>query len=217
VENQPASLIDRRFLDALASAEPTPGGGSASAVAGAIAAGLVSMVARLTLGPRYAAVRGDIEAILASSEELRGRLTSLAEQDMAAYTSFCRAQRLPRSDEVQRRQRTESMQEGLRACTTTPLQIAAACREVLQLCPALVSMGNPSAITDVGVACALAEASLRGAGLQVEANLAWIKDEGFIAEQRRRLAVVAEGTADLKERLLADVQAALSRSRVASG
>jgi len=211
LEDELASLIDEHFLDALASAEPVPGGGSAAAVAGAIAAGLASMVARLTLSPRYEQVRGAIETTLAASEDLRRRLASLARQDMSAYMSFSRAQRLPRASEEERRLRTTRMQEALRECTLVPLQIAAACREVLQLCPMLVEKGNPAAITDVGVAALLAEAALRGAGLQVEVNLAWLKDEAFIAEQRQRLAAILAGTAELKEQIAAQVQAALER------
>lgn len=207
----PGDLIDTRFLDALASGEPTPGGGSAAAMAGAIAAGLVSMVARLTRGPRFAAVHGEIEAVLAASEELRGRLTDLAEHDMAAYGGFAQAQKLPRSSDEEKQRRTSAMQSALRGCTLAPLGIAAACREVLQLCPALVRAGNASAITDVGVAAALAEAALRGAGLQVEVNLGWLKDRSFADEQRQRLASVLAGTGELKERVLADVEAALAR------
>ena len=202
--------IDTRFLDALASAEPTPGGGSAAAVAGAIAAGLVSMVCQLTRGQkRFAAVEADIERILEASENLRAELTRLAEQDMAAYGGFAEAQRLPRATEDQRRERTERMQKALRQCTLVPLDIAANCRELLWLCPEVVEKGNPAAITDGGVAALLAEAALRGAALQVLVNLAWLRDADFIAAQRQRLAAVLEGTSAMKESVVAAVESAL--------
>ena len=205
------TLIDTRFLDALASSEPTPGGGSAAAVAGAVAAGLVSMVCNLTVGQeRYAAVEEDVKGLLQVSEELRVRLVRLAEEDMAAYGSFARAQRMPRSSPEERSKRTQQMQEALRQCTLVPLEIAEACRRILELTPETAEKGNPHAITDVGVAAVLAEAAMRGALLQVKVNLRWLKDEEFIAEQQQRVPAVTDGAAELKERVVEMVEAALA-------
>ena len=203
-------LIDTRFLDALASSEPTPGGGSAAALAGAIAAGLVSMVCQLTLGQaRFAAVEEEIRQVLSRSEELRMRLTMLAEEDMAVYGAFAQAQRMPRRTEEERKQRAERMRAALVECTLVPMRVAEACRELLSLCPLVVEKGNPAAVTDVGVAALLAEAALRGAGLQVLVNLKWLKDPAFVAEQMGRLQSIQEGTAQLKEDVVAAVEGVL--------
>ncbi|NPV09504.1 MAG: cyclodeaminase/cyclohydrolase family protein [Anaerolineae bacterium] len=205
-----SGLIDTRFIDALATSEPTPGGGSAAAMAGAIGAGLLSMVCNLTVGQeRFAAVEEEIRAVLEESESLRLRLVDLAERDMAAYRSFVEAQRLPRKSPEERRERTGRMQEALKACTLVPLEIAEACRRLLDLSPVVAEKGNPSAVTDVGVGALLAEAAMRGAGLQVMVNLAWLKDEAFIQEQRRRVQEVQAGSAELKERVVAMVEGAL--------
>ncbi|MGI6207219.1 MAG: cyclodeaminase/cyclohydrolase family protein [Anaerolineae bacterium] len=207
-----SGLIDTRFIDALATSEPTPGGGSAAAMAGAIAAGLLSMVCNLTVGQeKFAAVHEDLAAVLQETEALRHRLVDLAEQDMAAYRSFVGAQRLPRKSDEERRERTRCMQDALRTCTLVPLQIAEACRRLLDLSPEVALKGNPTAVTDVGVGALLAEACMRGAGLQVMVNLAWLKDETFIEEQRRRLEEVQAGSAELKERVMDMVE------RVAAG
>lgn len=204
------SLIDTRFLDALASAEPTPGGGSAAAMAGAIAAGLASMVCQLTRGQRrFSGVEADIERILGASEDLRAGLTELAEEDMAAYGRFAEAQHLPRATEDQRRERTAKMQEALRECTLVPLRIASSCRELLWLCPELVEKGNPAAVTDAGVAALLAEAALRGAALQVLVNLAWLRDDSFIRAQRQSLAAATAGVSEMRERVVTAVEAML--------
>ena len=128
---------------------------------------------------------------------------------LPGYGGFAKAQRLPRATEDQRRERTERMQEALRQCTLVPLDIAASCRELLWLCPEVVEKGNPAAITDGGVAALLAEAALRGAALQVLANLAWLKDADFIAAQRQCLAAVLEGTSAMKESVVAAVESAL--------
>lgn len=202
--------IDTRFLDALAGPEPTPGGGSAASLAGAIAAGLVSMVCNLTRGQkRFEAVRADVERCLVESEELRARLTSLTEEDMAAYSGFAEAQRLPRASDEEKQRRSRAMQEALRQCTLVPLRTAQACREVLWLCPEVREKGNPAAVSDVGVAALLAEAALRGAALQVLVNLSWLKDDQFIALQRQHLDAVLRDTAETKERVVAAVERAL--------
>jgi len=208
----PDVMIDTVFLDALASSEPTPGGGSAAALAGAIAAGLVSMVCQLTRGQkRFASVQNDIERILRASESLRVHLTVLAQEDMAVYGAFAQAQRMPRTTEEQKRERSRRMQAALTECALVPLRVAERCRELLWLCPELVDKGNPSAVSDVGVAALLAEAALRGAALQVMVNLAWLENADFIDVQRERLAAVVEGTAEMKERVVESVEQALQR------
>ncbi len=201
-----SGLIDTRFLDALATSEPTPGGGSAAAMAAAIAAGLLSMVCNLTVGQeKFADVEEEVRAVLAESEHIRHHLIELAEQDMAAYGSFVKAQRMPRGLPEERRERTICMQAALRECTSVPLEIARASRRLLELSPTVAEKGNASAVTDVGVAAVLAEACARGAGLQVRVNLAWLKDADYVAEQATALEGVLSGLEPVKERTLAVV------------
>lgn len=203
--------IDTRFLDALASAEPTPGGGSASALAGAIAAGLVSMVCNLTRDPaRFPDVHAEMERTLAASEALRARLMELVAQDMAAYGSFAQAQRLPRGTAEEKSERNRTMQSALKQCLLVPMSIVEACREVLWLCPDLVAKGNPNAVSDVGVGAVLAEAALRGAAMQVQVNMAWLKkDAAFVESARQRLAATVDGTAEMKEKVVRMVEETL--------
>lgn len=201
------TVVDTRFLDALASSDPTPGGGSVSAYAGALAAGLISMVCRLTLGQkRFASVQDDMAAALERSEDIRAELTRLTEADMTAYGAFAAAQKLPRATDAEKAERSEKMQAALRDCALVPLRTARACRRLLELCPEVVGKGNPAALSDVGVAALLAQSALRGAALQVATNLAWLKNADFIAEQRRNTAEVLAGTQELTERVVADVE-----------
>lgn len=205
-----SGLIDTRFIDALATSEPTPGGGSAAAVAAAIAAGLLSMVCNLTLGQeKYADVEAEIRAVLDESESLRHRLIELAEQDMAAYRSFVEAQRQPRRSAGERRFRTECMQQALRGCTMVPLDIARVCRRLLELALVVAKKGNPSAVTDVGVAVLIADACLRGAGLQARANLGWVKDTAFAAAREAELEGVLLDITQVKDHALAIVDQVL--------
>lgn len=206
-----SGLIDTRFVDALATSDPTPGGGSASAMAAAIAAGLLSMVCSLTVGQeKFADVQESISATLAETEALRHSFIALAEKDMAAYGSFVVAQRLPRGTAEQRTLRTREMQAALRECTLVPLRIAQACRRLLELAPIVARDGNPSAVTDVGVGVALAAACLEGSALQVRANLGWVKDEDFRATQAVALEAVLFGLANLKQAGMDEVERVLA-------
>src|ERR687896_2503799 len=105
----------REFLDGLASKEPTPGGGSAAALAGALGAGLVSMVCQFTVGrEKYAEVEEDMQRVLARSEELRAELQAAVDADIAAYGSYSRASGMPRESDDEKRARDEALQGALR-------------------------------------------------------------------------------------------------------
>jgi methenyltetrahydrofolate cyclohydrolase len=199
-------LTVEQFLDALASKNPTPGGGGGAAVAGALAAALASMVCNLTLGKdKYAAVQGDIQGMLAKTEALRHRLTALVQADEEAYGVLSAAYKLPKETADEKKARTAAIQDALINATATPMDIAVACVEVLQLCGPVAEKGNVSAVSDAGVAALLAEAGLRSAALNVLINLAAIKNEEFVAESRRRLNGLLRGKALLKERIVNQV------------
>ena len=198
------------FLDELASSAPAPGGGSAAALAGAIGAALVSMVANLTVGKKdYVHVQDEIQRLLGQSEALRHRCQELLEADVAAYTEVSKAGKMPRDTEEQKLMRTAAMQKALKNATAVPMQLAEVCVEVLKLCPEATEKGNVRAVSDVGVAALMAEAGLRAAALNVLINLGSIKDEAFVARERSRLDALLAGKAELKERVLKEVEAKL--------
>ena len=198
------------FLAQLASSAPTPGGGSVAALAGALAAGLESMVCNLTLGKeKYQAVQEDITALLAESESRRLKLVDLIEKDVEAYGHLAASFKMPRSTDAEKQERAAAIQRAVRGATEAPLSIAEVCAELVDLCPPLVEKGNTNAVSDVGVAVLLAEAALRSALLNVMINLPSIKDEAFAAEVRQRMDRVTQGKAELKERVMKDVQAKL--------
>ena len=187
------------FLDDLASERPTPGGGGAAAVCGAIGAALVSMVANLTIGKKnYEAVWEDLEAVNAKAEALRAELTGAIEADAVAFNSVMAAYGLPRATEEEKAKRAASIQAALKDATLAPLRAVRACFEVIRLSAAAAEKGNLNVISDAGVAVLAANAGLRGAALNVFVNAKAIKDRDFaenhIAEVNALLAQAAELT-----------------------
>jgi formiminotetrahydrofolate cyclodeaminase len=193
------TLSHQRFTDLLASfqsPEPTPGGGSASALGGAVGAALLAMVAGLGK-PR--AQTNDETARLASAQvrcaALSDSLAALMDRDSDAYDLVVAAFRSPRSTDPERAARTLQIQEALRAATEAPLDVMRACAEAIGQAALVAVLGNRNASSDVRVGLELLGAGLRGARLNVEVNLASMKDPAFIAEVRTetdRLAAEAE-------------------------
>ncbi len=164
----------RDFVDALAEGKPTPGGGSAAAYAAAMGAGLVSMVARLTLGKKkYTEVESQMQAILDESESLRAELTAAVERDAAAFDGIMAAFKLAKDDP----NRGQAIQDATLHAAQVPLEVAGKSLQVMELALEAVRIGNLNAITDAGTGAALAQAALSGAGYNVCINILGLKDK----------------------------------------
>ncbi|HVC32667.1 MAG TPA: cyclodeaminase/cyclohydrolase family protein [Chloroflexota bacterium] len=201
----------RTFLDALSSSAPTPGGGAAAALVGAMAAALVSMVCNLTIGrPRYHAVESTLRAVLTQSERSRQRLATLADDDASAYAAVASAYRLPRSDESERAARTAAIQQALIQAAAPPLAVLTECRSLLPLCLQVAAHGNAAVVSDAGVAAELATAGVRSSILNVRVNLAEIKDQGFVARGEGDIAAVESGLQEELDRVVGIVRAKLA-------
>ena len=198
------------FLDQLATNSPTPGGGSVAALTGALGAGLISMVCSLTLGKeKYKDVEADINGIFAQSEALRPKLQDLIEADVEAYGKLNSAYKLPRETDEQKKARTAAIQAALLIATDVPVSIAEACVGVIELCAPAAAKGNVQAVSDVGVAMLLAESGLRSANLNVMINLSAIKDQEHVAKIRAYVDGLLAGKAELKERIVQEVESKL--------
>jgi len=168
------------FLDELASSAPTPGGGSAAAIMGAMGAALVSMVCNVTLGKKgLEAVESEIKAVRDESEKLRLRLTSMVAEDIAAFDGLMAAYRLPKLTEEDKSRRAAAIQSSLRAATDTPLACARACAEVVALSRRAGEKGYAGVISDAGVGVLAANTALRSAALNVYINTPSLKDRAF--------------------------------------
>jgi len=163
-------LTTAELAERLASREPVPGGGSASAIAGAMAAGLVVMVVELTLG-REGADDARLARIGDDARARMERLLALAQQDAAAYDAVVRARRLPRENDGQRAERAAAVRAATLEATRVPLTTAV---EVAELAAAIAPIGNPNAVSDAGVAAHLAGAAVHGALLNVRINLPYL-------------------------------------------
>ena len=168
------------FLNELASAAPTPGGGSAAAIMGAMGAALLSMVCNVTLGKKgQEAVESDMRAVRDETERLRARLTAMVAEDIAAFDGLMAAYRLPKTSDEEKSRRAEAIQLNLRAATETPLACARACAEVVMLARPAAEKGFAGVVSDAGVGVLAAHSALRSAALNVYINAPSLKDRAY--------------------------------------
>ena len=166
------------FLDDLAAATPTPGGGSAAAHAGAMGAALVVMVARLTVGKKkFAAVEDQMTEILNQAERLRCELTAAVDEDAAAFEGVMAAFKLPKDMPGQEKKRTDAIERATLRAAQVPLSVAQKSVSVMALAERAVALGNLNAISDGASASAMARAALTSAGYNVRINLAGLADK----------------------------------------
>ncbi len=183
------------FLSALASRDPTPGGGSAAAVIGAMGAGLISMVCNVTLGKKgMEEVAAQLRAVCAESEALRLRLTSMIAADIAAFDGLMTAYRLPKGTDAEKALRGTAIQDSLVAATNAPLECARACAEVIKLSRRAAQLGYSGVISDAGVGVLAAQTALRSAALNVQINGPLLTDRSLAARANEEMdGLVAEG------------------------
>jgi formiminotetrahydrofolate cyclodeaminase len=180
------------LLNAFSSPDPTPGGGSAAALSGAIAASLLAMVAGMAKTRNgLPAEHETLGACRHTLVDLRQTLVDLIDRDAAAYDAVVAAYRLPKATDAEKAARRAAIQGAMRVATDVPLETMRACRKLLDVAETVGACGNPNAASDVGVAVELARAGLSGAHLNVGINLDGLGDAGAasaIAAEAARLA-----------------------------
>ena len=198
------------FLDELASGNPTPGGGSAAAIMGAMGAALVSMVCNVTIGKKgYEAVEAEMKAVREESERVRRRLTAMVGEDIAAFDSILAAYKLPKATDDDKARRVSAIQAGLRRATETPLDCARVCAEVIALARRASEHGYLNVISDGGVGVLAGFTGLRSAALNVYINAPALKDREFAAHATAELERLVEFCAAESEAVYALVRGKL--------
>ncbi len=191
------------FIEELASDSPAPGGGSISALAGSLGAGLASMVANLTLGKEtFKEQEEEIRRALGQAARLKDKLKGLVDEDTEAFNRVMAAYKMPKATDDQKKARFQAIQEGMKHAARVPLEAAEACLEVLLLTELMVKKGNPNALSDGGVGALMAAAGVQGAVLNVEINLGWIKDEAFVEHMRGRASEIESKAVGLRDEIV---------------
>jgi formiminotetrahydrofolate cyclodeaminase len=195
------------YLEVAASAAPTPGGGSVSAIVATNAAAMVAMVANLTIGKKnYEEHNDEAVEIAAAANKIIENLKELTGRDMAAFATFVKAWKMPAETAGEKEAKAKANEDAAQNASTIPMEISKACLEVLKLAKVLAPWGNKSAISDVGVAAYIAEGTLKAAMLSVDINLPGLKTKEFAANlvsERARLFAEAD---ELKIHTLCEVK-----------
>ena len=173
-----SELSLRAFSEALASDAPTPGGGSAAAIAASLAAALVCMVTRLSQDrPRYAMFEQTHARALEAAEQARRRFLDLADEDSAAYAALVAARGSARSTDAERADRDAAVKLAAHQAARVPMMVVRECYALIDYVDRLAGRSNLNAASDLDVAARLLEAAARGAGANVIVNLPTIGDE----------------------------------------
>ena len=196
--SQYSHLSLAQLLDAFASNQPVPGGGSAAALAGAVGASLLIMVAGLPK-TRHGTdeERSALTAAAARLRPLRDELASLIDRDSEAYSSVINAYRLPRSTDAEQAARRDAIDEAMRAATEAPLATIRACERAMREAEVIARSGAASASSDVAVGIELLKTAARGAGLNVDTNLAAVKDSEYVKQNSQELRDLEQAIEDL--------------------
>ena len=195
MEARLTNLPARELIERLATSDPIPGGGSASALAGAMGAALVHMVVALTAGrPAGAGNEAALDEIGTEAVAAQSDLLRLAELDAVAYDAVIQARRLPKGTDLERQSRETQMHQATREATMAPLETVRRAADVLALAERLAPIGNRNAVSDVGVGALLAATAMRGAALNVRINLPYLAaDDPLREDAAAQLHALLEG------------------------
>ena len=197
-------MVDTEFVEALASKAPTPGGGGASAYAGALASALASMVGNLTVGKKkYADVEERMRAELVELDDTRAHLLSLIDEDARAFEPLAAAYGMPKDTDAERAAQSAALQQALVGACEVPL-------EVIESCVFVARHGSVLALSDAGAAAVLAKAALMAASLNVVINIGSMDDVERADGYRNQMEDLLAAGGAMADEVYADVVKRLS-------
>ncbi len=180
------------FLRVLDATDNSTGGGTASSIAGAMAAGLAAMVARLSMDKKNLAPTQTYQSIAAEAEILSAELFNGGQEDAAAFDRVTRTYKMPKDTTAAKDARTQAVQEAMQHAAEVPLSNAARCKRVLEICQRLGKSYNTNAASDLECALHLATAGLKGCAANVRINLPYIKDESIRKDIEEKLEAILQ-------------------------
>lgn len=194
------------FISVLASDAPAPGGGSASALAGAMGVGLSKMVAALTLGkPKYAEYEEKVQQIFDRADKLTKELVNSIDRDTEAFDGVSAVFAMPKSTDEEKAARKEAMQKALKEATLVPYSIMELCLESLTVVEMGLGCTNTNAASDLGVASLNLKSAAQGAWLNVLINLGGIRDEAFVNEYRTKGEEILQKALPLADKIYNEI------------
>ena len=198
-----ADLTIKGFLAETAGSAPVPGGGSISALNGAIAAALTEMVANLTIGKKkYAEVEGQMRTIAVEAGLIRERLTRYIDEDSEAYDRVFAAFKLPKETEEEKAERNRVVQEATKEAARVPMKVAEEIASVMETIIYVAHKGNRNAVTDACVAMMTARTCVLGALLNVRINLGSIQDPDFVRRMTEKCDLLEAEALRIEKKLL---------------
>ncbi len=196
-------LTVKGFLAETAGSAPVPGGGSISALNGAVATALAEMVANLTIGKKkYAEVEGEMQKVAAKASEARERLVDYIDKDSEAYDKVFAAFKLPKETDEQKAERSRVIQEATKYAAEVPMHVAEEAYAIMETISYVAHNGNQNAVTDGCVAMMAARTCVLGALLNVRINLSSIKDEEFVKRMADRADFLEAEAVRIEKELL---------------
>ena len=196
-----------KFLEALASSAPTPGGGGAAALCGALGIALGNMVGSLTLGKKkYADVQEDIAELNAKAEALRAGFVALVDADAEAFAPLSRAYSIPKDDPA----RDEILEPALLKAAEAPLEIMRRCAEAIDIIADYAAKGSALAISDAGCAAALCGAAMESAALNVKIKTKSMKNRAVADNINAEMNELLQKYFALSQEIYNDVSGRLS-------
>ena len=196
-------LTLKQFLEKTANNEPVPGGGSISALHGAVAAALTEMLSNITIGKKnYSAVEETMKLNATKASALRTEFLTDIDRDAEAYKLVFEAFRLPKDTDEQKVLRSEKIQEATKVAALVPMEVAERAFELLDLISETTRKGSKNAITDGCVAMMTCRTAVLGALLNVRINLASIRDERFVKELSEKCNRIEKETLRKEQELM---------------
>ncbi|KPJ54223.1 formiminotransferase-cyclodeaminase [candidate division TA06 bacterium DG_24] len=190
------------FMNELSVDSPAPGGGSAAALCGALAASLASMVANLTFGKKeYRDSQDEMERIAVRAQELKDGFVAAIDRDTAAFNRVMAAFRLRKKTDEDKARRQEAIQEATKQATLVPLEVLETSVEALKLALRVAEKGLRTSVSDAGVAGVAGRAAAIGAYYNVRINLASITDEAFVGKVRNQATTYRDEALKLADRI----------------